>query len=187
MLKIEITTGPRNKFHAIPRFPTGPFAVYVGDHLRFGIISGLGIICGAVQCFPPPLRGADRGALYHVQCSVTVPHNPFRMGFSVYSNQLSRYKLKWWIFVCYATDIKCLMNFMTFFAICVRIIWISVCHECLVHRGGKAGDCWISAQFCGGSSPFFWWRWTFTVQSNAAIDFCPRSRGGMHRLVLTVP
>ena len=84
MLKIEITTGPRNKFHAIPRFPTGPFAVYVGDHLRFGIISGLGIICGAVQCSPPPLRGADRGALYHVQCSVTVPHNPFRMGFSVY-------------------------------------------------------------------------------------------------------
>ena len=40
MLKIETTTGPRNKFHAIPRFPTGSFAVYVGDHLRFGIICG---------------------------------------------------------------------------------------------------------------------------------------------------
>ena len=36
---------PRNKFHAIPRFPTGSFAVR--DHLwsNLGIISGLGIIC----------------------------------------------------------------------------------------------------------------------------------------------
>ena len=32
--------GPRNKFYAIPRFPTGSFAVYIGDHLRFGIICG---------------------------------------------------------------------------------------------------------------------------------------------------
>ena len=39
---------PRNKFHAIRRFPTGSFAVYIGDHLwsNLGIISGLGIICG---------------------------------------------------------------------------------------------------------------------------------------------
>ena len=39
---------PRNKFHAIPRFPTGSFAVYIGDHLRsnLGITSGQGIICG---------------------------------------------------------------------------------------------------------------------------------------------
>ena len=49
MLKIETTT-LRNKFHAIRRFPTGSFAVYIGDHLRsnLGIISGLGIICGHV-------------------------------------------------------------------------------------------------------------------------------------------
>ena len=40
MLKIETTTVPRNKLYAIPRFPTGSFAVYVGDHLRFGIICG---------------------------------------------------------------------------------------------------------------------------------------------------
>ena len=29
---------PRNKFHAIPRFPTGSFVVHIGDHLRLGII-----------------------------------------------------------------------------------------------------------------------------------------------------
>ena len=31
---------PRNKFHAIPCFPTGSFAVHIGDHLRFRIICG---------------------------------------------------------------------------------------------------------------------------------------------------
>ena len=37
---------PRNELHVIPRFTRGSFAVR--DHLRsnFGIISGLGIICG---------------------------------------------------------------------------------------------------------------------------------------------
>ena len=30
----------RNKLHAIPRFPSGSFAVHIGDHLRFGIICG---------------------------------------------------------------------------------------------------------------------------------------------------
>ena len=37
MLKMETST---RKFHAIPRFPAGPFAVYIGDHLR----SNLGIV-----------------------------------------------------------------------------------------------------------------------------------------------
>ena len=35
-----------SKIHAIRYFPGGSFAVHIGDHLRFGIISGLGIICG---------------------------------------------------------------------------------------------------------------------------------------------
>ncbi len=45
MLKIETTSGPRNKFHSIP---TESFAVYSRDHLRsnLGIFTGLGIICG---------------------------------------------------------------------------------------------------------------------------------------------
>ena len=31
---------PRNKFHAILRFPTGSFVVYIGDQMQFGVIFG---------------------------------------------------------------------------------------------------------------------------------------------------
>ena len=39
--KIQVT-----KLHVIPRFPTGLFALHIGDHLRssLGIISGLRVI-----------------------------------------------------------------------------------------------------------------------------------------------
>ena len=48
MLKIETLTGEANYMPFLV-FRRGSFAAHIGDHLRFGIICGLGIICGAVQ------------------------------------------------------------------------------------------------------------------------------------------
>ena len=39
MLKIE-TSSRKKKFHAILHLPGLSFAVYIGDHLRFGVICG---------------------------------------------------------------------------------------------------------------------------------------------------
>ena len=55
--EIKNKKNPGKKLYAIPRFPAGSFAVHIADHFsvrdhlrsNLGIISGLGIICGAVQ------------------------------------------------------------------------------------------------------------------------------------------
>ena len=62
MLKIETSTRGTNSmpFLILRR---GSFVVHIGDHLRFGIISGLGIICG---------RGSF-AALY-ISPQITTPH-----------------------------------------------------------------------------------------------------------------
>ena len=35
LFKLRIETDPRNKLHTIPRFPAEPFAIHLGDYLRF--------------------------------------------------------------------------------------------------------------------------------------------------------
>ena len=73
----------------------GSFAVLFGDHLRSGIICGLGIICGAVQYLlvygsvyhsvesqASNPRGPDSNPVYGVTCRLTLLFQGFSFAFA---------------------------------------------------------------------------------------------------------